>query len=266
VRGDLGREHGARLRGPADDRERLLLGDGDGVRLGRFQVGAGAGAGVGLDHDLPPVTLEQVVVEGGEVVDGLDGRLDVDLGAGRRHRGGDQRVALRVGDILDDLDLVGRDALVGLAAVVAGERLDARGCVDRHQLDAAGVGVAGGAPVDVLPGGLSLLPGHRARLDELVRAAGVGGGIVIVVATAAAEDRHRGGDQHDDQDDRPVALGRLQPCRLLLGGWLCPPFTLRCCLVGGGHRRLLSVGLPAADRQPAVVAPDLVMAASSVPR
>ena len=139
---ELGREHVVGLGRTADHRERVLLGDGDGVGLGGLDVVAGARAGVDLDVDRAAVGLEQLVVQVGEALDGLGGRLGVDVGTRVLDGRGGQRVERRVGPVEDDLDRVGGDARRRRAAVVAVERLDARGRVDRLEHDAAGVGVA----------------------------------------------------------------------------------------------------------------------------
>src|SRR5690606_32800834 len=105
--------------------ERLHLGDGDGVGPGFLDVVAGAGARVVLEDDATPVGLEQRVVQVDEGLGRLPGRLRVDVRARLADRRRGERVERRVGLVLHDLDLLGRDAGRGGPAVVALERLDA---------------------------------------------------------------------------------------------------------------------------------------------
>ena len=206
------REHVERLAGAADHRERVLLGDGDGVGLGGRHVVAGARAGVHLDVDRAAVGLEQLVVQVGEALDGLGGRLGVHVGARVLDGRGGQRVERRVGSVEHDGDRVGGHAGRRRAAVVALERLDARGRVHRLEHDAAEIGVAVRPEVDVLAEQLGLLPRHGARADQVLLRRGLGAAAraaaVVVVASAAAEDHDGAGDERHDGHDRPVALER----------------------------------------------------------
>jgi hypothetical protein len=123
--GQLVGEHRGRLGGPAENRERLLGGDRDGVGLGGGGVGAAARAVEELDGDLAAVELEHLVVDVDVALPRRLDRVRVQAGAGGDDLPGEHRVFGRVTDPDDDLDLVAGDALGCRPAVLARERLDA---------------------------------------------------------------------------------------------------------------------------------------------
>ena len=136
-------------RGGPDDGERLLLHDllGGGVALVVVGRRGRAVSDDALDHDLAAVQLVVLVDELHELADGIH----VDLFVDREALGGEDGVHLLVGlrAEVDDLDLLVGDALLGGAAVVAGElRLAGRGDSQAADLLAvlAVAGVAGGLP------------------------------------------------------------------------------------------------------------------------
>jgi hypothetical protein len=225
LRRQLGGEHRARLGRAADDRERLLVGNGDGVGLGGLGVVAGAGAGVPLDRHLAPVGLEHAVVDVEVALDGGGLGRGVDVDPGRRGGGGRQRVQSRIRLVVDHLDLVGGHARRRGATVVALERLDARRGVHRGQHDRAALGVAVRPEVDVLAEQLGLGGRHGPRADQLLLgrhgpAAPARARVAAVVVIAAPTPEHHDGpgDQRHDGRDRPVAAERALPGRRLPGG------------------------------------------------
>ena len=165
--GELVGEHRRRLGGATQHGERLLLGDGDGVRLGGRGVGPGPRGEVELHRDLPAVLLEHLVVDVDVALPRLADRLEVEARSRGPDLPGEQRVLLRVAGVDDDLDLVPRHALRGRPAVLPRERLDARRRVDRRDLHPPDRRVTVRAEVDVgLALELRLQRRHRAGQDE----------------------------------------------------------------------------------------------------